>query len=408
MAFNRSTGKLIWQDSVKPSVYLNIHPINSYASKTIASDGKRVYASFSSYGIMSYDLNGKRLWKYEHDPEIDFYGGSSSPIIYNDKVICVIGSDTDPRIVALDCITGDSIWTIRARDQDWGNFNLRSTPVIWKDQMVMHLSWNLVAYNLNTREISWWMPIPNSGSATPVIYRDTLFVNSWLHGGEAKTRPELLSFSELLNRYDLNGNKSIEQEELPDDKYYFERPESPDAPMSKRKLNDKDFFVMFDTNKNGAYDENEWLAIWKAMYPYMQDHGMYAISMEGSGERAQKEMFWKVNQNTPEVPSPLITGSDVFFIKSGGIVTAINRSVGEITFNERINSGGAFLSSPLLSADRIYTASYNGNVAVLSADDYSVIAINKLKEKIGASPVVIDNVLYIRTNKHLLAFRNDD
>jgi hypothetical protein len=56
----------------------------------------------------------------------------------------------------------------------------------------------------------------------------------------------------------------------------------------------------------------------------------------------------------------------------------------------------------------IYTASYNGNVAVLSADDYSVIAINKLKEKIGASPVVIDNVLYIRTNKHLLAFRNDD
>jgi len=49
---------------------------------------------------------------------------------------------------------------------------------------------------------------------------------------------------------------------------------------------------------------------------------------------------------------------------------------------------------------------HNGTINVLSADDFSVMAQNKLKEKIGASPVAVDDVLYVRTDKHLYAFRN--
>jgi hypothetical protein len=44
-------------------------------------------------------------------------------------------------------------------------------------------------------------------------------------------------------------------------------------------------------------------------------------------------------------------------------------------------------------------------VTVLSADDFSVLAHNKLKEKIAASPVAVGDVLYIRTDKHLYAFQ---
>ena len=44
-------------------------------------------------------------------------------------------------------------------------------------------------------------------------------------------------------------------------------------------------------------------------------------------------------------------------------------------------------------------------MTVLSADDFSVLAHNKLREKIAASPVAVDDVLYVRTDKHLYAFR---
>ena len=40
-----------------------------------------------------------------------------------------------------------------------------------------------------------------------------------------------------------------------------------------------------------------------------------------------------------------------------------------------------------------------------SAEDFSILAHNKLKERIGASPVAVDDVLYMRTDKHLYAFR---
>jgi len=73
--------------------------------------------------------------------------------------------------------------------------------------------------------------------------------------------------------------------------------------------------------------------------------------------------------------------------------------------NGRIGAAGAYLSSPMLARNRIYTCSFNGTVTVLSAEDFNVLTHNKLKEKIGASPVAVDDVLYIRTDKNLFAFR---
>jgi hypothetical protein len=58
------------------------------------------------------------------------------------------------------------------------------------------------------------------------------------------------------------------------------------------------------------------------------------------------------------------------------------------------------------AGNRIYTCSFNGTVSVLSADDFNLLEQNRLNEKIGASPVAVDDVLYIRTDKHLYAFRS--
>jgi outer membrane protein assembly factor BamB len=101
-----------------------------------------------------------------------------------------------------------------------------------------------------------------------------------------------------------------------------------------------------------------------------------------------------------------VVGDNVFFIKNGGIITVINLATGEVVKNKRVGAPGAYFSSPMFAGNRIYTCSYNGTVSVMSGNDFSVLAQNKLKEKIGASPVAVDDVLYIRTDKHLYAFRN--
>ena len=133
---------------------------------------------------------------------------------------------------------------------------------------------------------------------------------------------------------------------------------------------------------------------------------MMAIPVVGSNERPYADILWKINEDSPETPSPLIVHEKVMFIKSGGIMTIINQETGDIVHKDRIGAAGAYLASPMLAGNRIYTCSYNGTVTVLSADNFSVLAHNKLKEKIGASPVAVDDVLYVRTDRHLYAFRD--
>jgi outer membrane protein assembly factor BamB len=133
---------------------------------------------------------------------------------------------------------------------------------------------------------------------------------------------------------------------------------------------------------------------------------MLALPLAGSGERSVTDIKWKINEDSPETPSPLVVNENILFIKNGGIISVINQITGEVVHKDRVGASGAYLSSPMLAGNRIYTCSYNGTVSVISADDFSVLAHNKLREKIGASPVAVDDVLYIRTDKNLYAFRD--
>ena len=152
-------------------------------------------------------------------------------------------------------------------------------------------------------------------------------------------------------------------------------------------------------------DAEEWNAYLEMAGPYTEDHGMLAIPVTGANERPYSDVLWKINEDSPETPSPVVVGDYVFFIKSGGIITVVNRETGDVFKKGRIGATGAYISSPMLAGNRIYICAYNGTVTVLSADDFRVLAHNKLKEKIGASPVAVDDVLYVRTDKHLYAFR---
>ena len=101
VAINREDGEILWKDSLKAHVYYDKHPINSYANTTIASDGERIYSSFPAFGMIAYDLNGSKVWEFPHEVVQTFYGGSCSPVIIDSIVVLVIGSNQDPRMVAI-------------------------------------------------------------------------------------------------------------------------------------------------------------------------------------------------------------------------------------------------------------------------------------------------------------------
>ena len=121
-------------------------------------------------------------------------------------------------------------------------------------------------------------------------------------------------------------------------------------------------------------------------------------------------LLWKTEM-LPGWASPCIVNDRIFltgYDDSDSLLYtfAINRESGDVVHKERIGAAGSYLSSPMLAGNRVYTCSYNGIVTVLSANDFTVLAHNKLRGKIGASPVAVDDVLYVRTDKYLYAFRD--
>ena len=84
-----------------------------------------------------------------------------------------------------------------------------------------------------------------------------------------------------------------------------------------------------------------------------------AVSLEGSGERPIDDVRWRVHEDTPETPSPLIVNEHAFFITNGGITTVIHRDSGNVILKDRLGAPGAYLSSPMLAGNPIYTCSSN-------------------------------------------------
>jgi outer membrane protein assembly factor BamB len=55
----------------------------------------------------------------------------------------------------------------------------------------------------------------------------------------------------------------------------------------------------------------------------------------------------------------------------------------------------------------IYACSVSGVVTAFRAGPkFEIVARNELKDRIAATPAIVDNALYIRTSKHLYAFKS--
>src|SRR6266481_1949404 len=105
LCLDASTGKVLWEQTAytgKPRV--PIHPNNSYATETPATDGERLIAYFGMTGVYCYDLAGKLLWNKDlgsYPTQMD-WGTGSSPVIYGELVFIQCDNDKTSFLVALD------------------------------------------------------------------------------------------------------------------------------------------------------------------------------------------------------------------------------------------------------------------------------------------------------------------
>ena len=219
------------------------HTKSTHANSTLATDGNNLVAMFGSEGLYTLDMNGKVVWKkdlgvldsgYYQVPQAQWEFGSS-PIIHEGVVVIQADVQKDSFLAAFDIKDGRELWRTPRQDvptwstptihkvgnqtqilvNGWrhtGAYDFKTGREIWKingggdipvPTPVAGLGFvymtsahgqlspvyairetatgdiSLAANETSNAHIAWSVPRGGAYMATPLLYRDLLYVVGW-------------------------------------------------------------------------------------------------------------------------------------------------------------------------------------------------------------------------------------
>ena len=385
---NKVDGRELWRVAAPAEKVEGAHRIGSPAAPTCCTDGERLIAYFGSYGVLAYDWSGKELWKKPLPAPVVEFGTSASPIIADGKVIIVADQDVGSYMMALDVRTGAEVWRVDRSEFRRGF----STPFIWKhggeQELIVSGSLWTRSYDLKDGRQRWSAAgMSRVSNTSPIGTEEMLLVCGWNVGGDEDDRVEMEAHDTFLAVQDKDKNGLLIEDEFPE------------GPLQDR-------FTIIDADKDGQVTKDEYDAM-RAMFAKAENQ-LCAIKPGGSGDITATHVVWSQTKQLPYVFTPVVANGRVFTVKGGGLASAYEvKSGSPIYQGERLESAsGEYYASAVTAGNRVYVVSQRGVVSVLDAtsDKLNVLARNDLKAPVFASPAIVDGVIYLRTDKQVMAF----
>jgi outer membrane protein assembly factor BamB len=388
IAVDRTTGKVLWERAAPRSRTEKLDKRNRPAAASAATDGEHVAVFFGDYGLITYDVNGKELWKQPLGPFNNIYGMGASPIIVGDKVILSCDQSTNSFIAAWNKKTGKEVWRTPRTEARSGH----STPIVWtprggRPQILLPGSFLLSAYDPADGKRLWWVGgLSFEMKSTPVIHGDTLYINGFgSDENNVGSQIQVMTTIEAFEKHDANKDGQFTREELP-------------SQHARR------YFSFMDLNGDKLMSRDEWDYYKAAME---SENGMLAIRLGGSGDMTAKSVRWKYHRGIPQLPSPLVYEKVLYMVNdNGGILTMLDPESGKLLKQGRLPGGSdTFYASPVAGDGKVYIASEKGQVFVLPpGPTIEPIAVNDLQDGIYATPALVDGRIYLRTLNTLYCF----
>jgi outer membrane protein assembly factor BamB len=128
---------------------------------------------------------------------------------------------------------------------------------------------------------------------------------------------------------------------------------------------------------------------------------LWAIRTDGTGDVTDSHVAWKVVAGIPSRSSPLLVDDLLYVVNHQGILSCLEAKSGTVLWKDRIE--GKYSASAIHSDNRIYFFNENAVCTVIKPGrQFEVLAVNRLnEEQLMASPAVVGDSIFIRTEKHL-------
>jgi outer membrane protein assembly factor BamB len=185
ICLDAGSGKLIWT-RVLPGHRARMHPKNTLASGTPASDGERVYiASWDGkdLALLAYSFAGELVWQRDLGPFTGQHGAGHSPIVEAGRVFLADDQDGSAVVLAFDAPTGKPLW----RAERTAYRACYSTPFVRStangSELVVASTAGVAAYDPESGAVIWQCAWPFARRplrtvASPVAGAGLVFANA--------------------------------------------------------------------------------------------------------------------------------------------------------------------------------------------------------------------------------------
>ena len=159
LCFNLADGTLRWERQFWATGRTMTHEKISGATPSPASDGKRIYALFSSNDCVALDFDGNLVWfrglGRDYPNASNSLGMSSSLVVADGTVIAQVENDAESFTAGLDAKTGINRWKLdRPKRSNWTSPGLLRGPE-GKTQILLQSSQGVTAVDPASGKTLW-------------------------------------------------------------------------------------------------------------------------------------------------------------------------------------------------------------------------------------------------------------
>ena len=137
--------------------------------------------------------------------------------------------------------------------------------------------------------------------------------------------------------------------------------------------------------------------------PYGRGERLAGVKLGGKGDVTETHRLWTVKGNGTFVPTPAVSGDEVYILRDKGQVVCLDSKTGKTKWSGRMPKHRAkYYSSPLVAGGNMYAAREDGVVVVARlGKDFKVLSENDMGERMIASPVPVAGRLLLRGDSAL-------
>lgn len=366
--FDRDSGELAWERSLERPRQEIAHEWNDPAASSPVTDGENVYAFFRDFGLVAYDAGGRTLWDRPLGSFSNYMGLASSLILHEDVLILLVDQGGASYLAAFHIDDGRRIWKADRDDRlSWSTPVLRR-PDDGEPEIITAASHRIDAHSVRTGSLLWtWTGLSAAIAPSPVLADDAVYAVGYGY-------QDPLPFGPTLARLDRDGDGRLSPSEY-----------------------GRNAWLAHVGKTRGGPERVVTREAWDAAFP-RSPSGLLAVRL-ASGADGPRELWRYERSLIGVIPSPLALDGVLYFVKNGGVLTALDAETGEVLKAGRLTGAiQPYSASPVAAEGRVYLAGEHGDIAVVQAGrDWQVLAVNRLEEPIFATPALSGGSLYIRT-----------